>query len=57
MLRFEGVRQRVVFFKTAAGHRESTDVIRFAAQFRRDKIRQTVVGKTGFLGLLARSGG
>ncbi len=52
VLRFVSISQ-IVFFKTA-GDCESTDVIRFSAQFRRDKIRQTVVGKTDFLGLLAQ---
>ena len=36
MLRFIGVRQRVLF--QAAGHGEGADVVRLAAQLRRDKI-------------------
>lgn len=52
MLGFEGVRQRI--FLQTAGNCESTDVIRFAAQFRRNKVRQAVVGETDFFRLLAQ---
>ena len=52
MLGFEGVRQRI-FFQTTSD-RKSTDVIRFTAQFRRNKVRQAVVGETDFFRLLAQ---
>ena len=52
MLGFKGIRQRI--FLQSPGHRESTDVIRFAAQFRRNKVRQAVVGETDFFRLLAQ---
>ena len=52
MLRFESICQRV-FFQTTSD-RKSTDVIRFTAQFRRNKVRQAVVGETDFFRLLAQ---
>ena len=52
MLRFIGVRQRVLF--QAAGHGEGADVVRLAAQLRRDKIGEAVVGEANLLRLLAQ---
>ena len=52
MLRFIGVRQRVLF--QAAGHGKGADVVRLAAQLRRDKIGEAVVREADLFRLLAQ---
>ncbi len=52
MLRFEGIRQRVLL--QPAGHGKGTDVVGFTAQLRRDEVGQAVVGKTDLLRLLTQ---
>lgn len=52
MLRFIGIRQRVLFGPPVTA--KGADVVRLAAQLRRDKIGEAVVGEANLLRLLAQ---